>query len=248
LATFVRHTMTEPCKPVGREFLRYTAIGWVASYLLLLCSCGTQSGGGSLRVALQPDLHRDPVVVFIGDQITANWPFANPLWINKAVAGQTSAETLAGLQAVIDLHPDIIHLITGTQDALNDPNGALEESGPVIANITVIVQQTQIAGIKIIVGTEPPGVQGSEDVPHPPLDLDISLVNSWLLNTLAEQGNVTVVNYFIPLSPPGCGILGFCGWAAGLTTDGVSPNATGYAVMTRLVLAAIQAQRTGGNK
>jgi acyl-CoA thioesterase I len=198
-------------------------------------------------------LTRDPVVVFVGDQVTAGWVAnwgTHPLWINKAVAGQTSAETLAGLQAVINSspRPEIIHVITGTQEALNDPDGSINEATPVIANITSMAAEAKAAGIKIIVGTELPGVQGSAGVPHPPLDEDIDIVNEWIVSTLADESNVTVVDYFLALSTAGCDIAGFCGWASGLTADGVSPNAAGYAIMTPLALDAIQEQKVGGIK
>jgi hypothetical protein len=178
-----------------------------------------------------------PSVVFIGDDVTADWAttspaFAqNPNWINKGVAGQTSGQVLARFQTdVIDLHPAVVNIITGTYD-VSTPGWAPEcgvGNNPMIAtcaNLDAMAQMATAAGIKVIIGTIPP--YGSDES-------SVYFANSVLfdrglrqmagigvggdLNTIFSNPNVALVDYgLVDLSP-----------------NGIDPDAAGYTFMTTL--------------
>src|ERR1700736_1707519 len=61
-------------------------------------------------------------VVFMGDSITENWVTADPgLFkqgvVGRGISGQTSPQMLLRFfQDVIDLHPQVVHIMAGTND------------------------------------------------------------------------------------------------------------------------------------
>jgi lysophospholipase L1-like esterase len=95
-----------------------------------------------------------PTVVFIGDETTTNWPMTGqPTWINKGVAGNTTAEMLARFQTdVIDLHPDVVHIMGGANDTIDETWAPGSQCGPdACTNIEEMVQMAEAAGIRPIV-------------------------------------------------------------------------------------------------
>jgi hypothetical protein len=97
-----------------------------------------------------------PKVVFIGDDTTANWPMADhPNWINKGVAGNTTDQMLARFQTdVINLHPDVVHILGGTNDVLKENWVQSSQCGPdTCENISAMTQMALAAGIRVVIGT-----------------------------------------------------------------------------------------------
>jgi hypothetical protein len=97
-----------------------------------------------------------PKVVFIGDETTSYWPMADhPNWINKGVPGNTTDQMLARFQTdVIDLQPDVVHIMGGTYDAIDETWPAGSQCGPdACANIDAMTQMAHDAGIQVVVGT-----------------------------------------------------------------------------------------------
>ena len=191
-----------------------------------------------------PNEQPAPRVVFIGDQVTSNWPLPYP-WTNAAVSGQTSTETLAGLQTVLNTHPQIIHLITGTADSMfvgahQGPAGTpTVEPDTTIANIQQIITECQNAGVGIIVGTPPPDQDGNDYD-----ELSAYFVYQWITLQMTNTTGATMANYESVLVPSDCltdpSLLGpGCGWAEGLTVNGIVPDAAGYAAMDPLAYQAI---------
>jgi hypothetical protein len=58
-------------------------------------------------------------VVFVGDQVTSNWPLSqtNPNWINQGIPGAESGNVAAAFQTAINLHPTVIHIMVGAVDS-----------------------------------------------------------------------------------------------------------------------------------
>jgi hypothetical protein len=186
--------------------------------------------------ALAPNANL-PSVVFIGDDVTSDWATTssaftqNPNWINKGIPGQTSGQVLARFQTdVIDLHPAIVNIITGTYDVSNPswvPTCG-SSSTPAIntcANITTMVQMATAAGIKVIVGTIPPyGTDGSS----------IAFGNAQLFNrALRQMAGVGVGGSFTTIfSSPNVALVDE--GMAEMSSNGIDPDAAGYATMTSL--------------
>jgi lysophospholipase L1-like esterase len=204
-----------------------------------------------------------PGVVFIGDQITSGmftpaFQAQHPLWINRATPGQTSTQTLAAFQQnCIRAFPpvSICHVITGTVDMINaapDPTTMAGAATVVQANILQMAQQAAAANIKLIVGTEPPGVNPDYGYSSilPPEDEGISSNNAWTLQTFdgtyvsvplvgigSGTDGVVTADYYQVLS--GVPVTIVQGYLPGQSNDGISPNASGYATMLPLIESAI---------
>jgi hypothetical protein len=97
---------------------------------------------------------KQPVVVFIGDETTSQWPMSNPNWINKGVPCNSTAQMLARFQTdVIDLHPDVVHILGGANDVVDGIFNPETECGPTCGNLGEMSAMAQAAGIKVVVGT-----------------------------------------------------------------------------------------------
>jgi hypothetical protein len=109
-----------------------------------------------------------PKVVFIGDETTSQWPMDNPNWINKGVPGNTTDQMLARFQTdVIDLHPDVVHILGGANDAKDEDWPDDDECGiDTCDNLNSMAQMALAAGIKVIVGTpiDVGGMTENEDI------------------------------------------------------------------------------------
>jgi hypothetical protein len=105
--------------------------------------------------ALNPTT-KQPTVVFIGDETTSNWPMdGHPNWINRGVPGNTTAQMLARFQTdVIDLHPDVVHIMGGGNDALDETWSSASQCGPdACENLSTMIQMAEDAGIRVVLGT-----------------------------------------------------------------------------------------------
>jgi GDSL-like Lipase/Acylhydrolase family len=203
-----------------------------------------------------------PKVVFIGDQFTYNWattPGAFPSnWINqgwnKASAtitpncfetcqGGTSEATEARFQTdVINLHPAIVHIMVGSDDADSDDDASVPYIYPDFLNaLQTMIQMAKAANIQVILGIES-NLWSSEG------GQNFEPMNS-LVATLGAQNNIPVINYGNAL----CSCVASTG-ATGIgqnfatlapymaTIPGTSaeaPTAAGYELMTQMAAAVI---------
>jgi len=137
-----------------------------------------------------------PKVVFIGDYLTAGWTSgfaANPNWINEGttagggLAGQTSDDVVARFQSdVVNLHPAIVHILIGANDAAGADDGTVQLVNSVfINNIVGMVQMARAANIKVILATSPPGS---------PTTTGLNQMNAFL-EAYGTANNIPVVNY-----------------------------------------------------
>jgi lysophospholipase L1-like esterase len=220
---------------------------------MLLASCGTKT---PITPAGQTT---PPVVVFIGDSITALWAagqegsqFAtHPNWIAKGISGQNSNQIVARFQTdVIDLHPDMVHILIGTNDVYpgwtlgpcDVPAGSANfEDSP--ANVVAMVEMARSADIKVILATIPPWETDPIDIedlaysadPSPGRYALIATWNGWL-RRYASDNMITLVDYHKALEAQNSE-----NYLVALTLDGVHPSSQGYAVMTPLAEEAIVA-------
>jgi lysophospholipase L1-like esterase len=105
-----------------------------------------------------------PKVVFIGDWVTYLWTSgfaANANWINQGVLGiggaGNSAGTLARFQSdVVSLHPAIVHIMLGSDDATETDDASFQLAVPeFLNNLDAMVKEAKAANIQVILGIEP---------------------------------------------------------------------------------------------
>ncbi len=211
-----------------------------------------------------------PKVVFIGDQFTYLWgttPGAFPSnWINKGWTGFTVGENCyvtceqgtSGATAdrfqtdVIDLHPNIVHIMVAADDADADDDASVPYVEPeFLTALQTMVKMAKAANIQVILGLE--GNTWSDEgytVMGP--------LNS-IVVAFAAENNIPVINYGDEL----CGCIGSTGAIAigqSLLTNAsyltqtpyvaaYVPTPDGYLLMSQMAAAAINTMNlklTGG--
>ena len=177
-----------------------------------------------------------PDIVFIGDSITEFWSvqrpgFFRPEFVNRGIAGESSPQILVRFrQDVVELHPRVVHILMGT----NDIGG---RTGPMTlreteANFETLTDLARANHIAVILATTPPTDHVLGDAVKPARS--IQALDSWIRG-YARQAGVVLADYDRVLDD------GRGGLRAGLTSDGVHPNAHGYAAMETVAAPAIQA-------
>ncbi len=176
-------------------------------------------------------------VVFMGNSITEWWGpywnthFPNKPYINRGIAGQTTAQMLIRFKPdVVNLKPRVVVILAGINDitGMTGPttNKMIED------NLSSMVEIAQTNGIKVILSSVLPcySIVGRPDL-HP-AERVVDL-NKWI-EKYAKQKDCIYLNYFTPLADENNGLR------AKYTKDGVHPNEEGYNVMAPLVKEAIK--------
>ena len=198
------------------------------------------------NVKVPPPRDGEERVVFIGDSITDLWDdpgfggfFPGRPYVNRGISGQTTPQMLLRFrQDVIELRPKVVVILAGTNDiAGNTGPMTLEEIGRNIASMTELARAN---GIRVVLSSVLPV---SDTVPkeggghfvrtasRPPAR--IIELNRWLHGYAARNGH-TYIDYYAEMAD-GNDLV-----KAGLTYDGLHPNAAGYKIMTAMAAAAIE--------
>ena len=189
------------------------------------------------NAALLPDPAHSRIV-FIGDSITQGWSDKAPGFftagrIDRGIGGQTTPQMLLRFrQDVIELRPDVVHIMAGTNDIAG--NTGPMTAADTKANIRSMVELAQANGIQVILASIPP----ADRYPwRPGLDTGtrIQEINGWL-ERYARERNVIYADYWSAMRAPG-GL----GMREGLSYDHVHPTAAGYATMAPVAKLAIKA-------
>ena len=174
-------------------------------------------------------------VVFMGDSITDNWLngdktlFDNGL-VNRGISGQTTPQMIVRFrQDVIDLHPQAVHIMAGTNDIAGNTGAATMET--VEGNIKTMAELARAHGIKVMLASVPPAAAFPWSPKMHPAPTIVTF-NRWLKGYAAQNG-FTYVDYYDALVGPDGGMK------PGISLDGVHPNPTGYAIMRPITLAAV---------
>lgn len=176
-------------------------------------------------------------VVFYGDSITEGWIAAAPAffrgrpWLDRGIAGQTTAQMLLRFQQdVVALRPRVVVILAGTNDIA-------ENAGPfapdaTLANLASMTELARANGIGVVLASVPPAL----DFP-------------WRAG-LEPAAKIVALNARIRALANGAGAVLFDdhpaladergGMRRDLADDGVHPNAAGYAVMAPLAEAAVR--------
>jgi lysophospholipase L1-like esterase len=181
------------------------------------------------------ELKRVPRVVFIGDSITENWVAGDPglfsdQVIGRGISGQTSPQILLRFyQDVIELRPQIVHIMAGTNDIAGNTGRTTEQDFK--NNITAMVDLAGAHHIHVTLASILPA-SGFPWMPSLQPASTIVRLNGWLRN-FALKSHARYIDYHSVLADARGGFI------AQLSNDGVHPNRDGYAVMRTMTLRAI---------
>ncbi len=176
-----------------------------------------------------------PKMVLMGDSITSFWAQNDPAlfsksFANRGIAGQSSSEILLRFhQDVVSLRPAIVHILAGSNDVggINGPTSPQSFKN----NIRAMSDIARANGITVILGSITPAEKIEWQPSIRPASQIIGL-NKWLRIFCEEQGLI-YADYHSALTDPKGAM-----WPE-YSEDGVHPDAAGYAVMRRVLEAAI---------
>ncbi|WP_353064916.1 SGNH/GDSL hydrolase family protein [Tunturibacter psychrotolerans] len=183
-------------------------------------------------------------VVFYGDSITDSWGrragtgefFPEKSYVNRGISGQTTPQMVVRFrQDVIDLRPAAVVILAGTNDIAGN-------TGPMTPQMTEdnfrsMIDLAKANGIRVIVASilpvaDYPWKPGLAPAPK------IRTLNDWLKGYCVVH-SVTYLDYYSSMVGQDGGMK------AGISFDGVHPNAQGYAIMSPLAQAAIDKTLVG---
>ncbi len=181
--------------------------------------------------------------MLIGDSITEFWfPTAPALFaggiVDRGISGQTCVQIAARFyQDVVRLRPHVVHIMCGTNDIAGNTGPTSPDD---FAN--AILAMTDLAranGIAVVIGAIlPAGAFGWREGYRPASE--IIALNGWL-RALAEQRGLAFADYHTALAAADGAMK------PGLSSDGVHPNAAGYALMEPIARAAIAQAESHSN-
>jgi lysophospholipase L1-like esterase len=241
-----------PSKPAtGAERLNQ----WRLSRMLVLMDdFGELARYRDANAALRPPAPGENRVVFFGDSITDFWKldeaFPGKPYVNRGISGQTTPQLLLRMRPdVIELHPNVVIILAGTNDiAGNTGPMTLEE---IEANYASMADLARAHHIQVIYSSVLPVNEYTPDAgdmftQRPPGK--ILALNRWLKNYCATappsgrgSNGCIYLDYFSAMVDD----KGYL--KKELADDGLHPNVAGYKVMTPLAQAAIKAMLGRGN-
>ena len=204
------------------------------SIRLLLSDWGGLTRYGSENTELPAPKPGERRVVFLGDDITENWPqqfFDGKPYLNRGIAQQTSPQMLVRFrQDVISLKPAVVVIQAGANDIarLTGPG----TQGMMVENFESMVELAQLHGIKVVLASILPVCDCTEtQTVQRPIG-KIRGMNAWLREYAEEKGAV-YLDYYSALTDDR-------EMKPEFTTNGFLPNAAGYALMAPLAEKAIR--------
>jgi lysophospholipase L1-like esterase len=183
-------------------------------------------------------------VVFMGDSITDFWQqprfggfFPGQPYADRGISGQTTPQMLLRFRAdVIDLHPEAVVILGGTNDIVGATGP--ESNDEIEGYLTSMSALAHASGIAVVFASLTPvgayHVASATAIPQTtqrPMDR-IRAINTWMAAYAAAHGDV-YLDYFSALLDA-TGLL-----RADFSADDLHPTAAGYAVMAPLAEAAI---------
>jgi acyl-CoA thioesterase-1 len=180
-----------------------------------------------------------PRVVFFGDSITDFWRlneyFPDRDFVNRGISGQITSEMLGRMKAdVIDLHPEAVVILAGTNDlGRSIPLTVIENNYLMIADLASLYKIKVIFASVLPVSdyhkNDNPSYERTKD--RPPLF--INALNEWIAKLCSQRG-FTYLHYFPALVDTNGQLK------EDLSDDGLHPNSKGYRLMAPLALEAVQ--------
>ena len=185
-------------------------------------------------------------VVFIGDSITDYWNLADYfpgkayVVINRGIDGQTTPQMLVRFrQDVIDLHPNVLIVLAGTNDVAGVTGRTRNED--IEANYASMAELARLHHIRVVFASLLPVNNYTDDAKESfalrPRERIVAL-NTWLKDYCAKNG-LEYLDYFSAVVDDK-GML-----KRDLSDDGLHPNAAGYKVMAPLAEKSIRRAISG---
>jgi lysophospholipase L1-like esterase len=176
-------------------------------------------------------------VVFYGDSITDAWTrdggtfFPGKPYVNRGISGQTTEQMVVRFrQDVINLHPDAVVILAGTNDIAGNTGPETQEM--IEDNFRSMVDLAKANNIRVVLASVlPASAYPWKPSAGNPAD-KIRALNDWLKSYAARQ-SITYLDYYTAMVGPDGGMK------PGISIDGVHPNAAGYAIMEPLAEKAL---------
>ena len=171
-------------------------------------------------------------VVFMGDSITEEWSnlypgyFDTKGYINRGIGGQTTPQMLIRFKPdVIDLEPDIVVILAGTNDIAG--NTGPSNMKMITDNIFSMAELARAHQIKVVLSSILPvfEYEWAKEIKDVPATIDS--VNDELKKYVNDHGLV-YLDYFSSMVDERKGLN------KDYTYDGVHPNQDGYILMSSL--------------
>lgn len=186
----------------------------------------------NLSLAKRPDPRR---VVFMGDSVTLAWtrdPLfrANTSFVGRGIGGQTALQMLARFRSdVIQLRPAVVHIMAGTNDIAQNLGPETQEQA--LGYIAGMTELAHAHGVKVVIGSVPPTADFPWRRGMAPA-AKIRQFNGKLAAYAASQG-ATYADYWSVLAASDGAMR------RQYSSDGLHPNAAGYAAMRPVAVAAL---------
>ena len=175
-------------------------------------------------------------IVFMGNSITEGWKhadpelFSRPGFINRGIGGQTTPQMLLRFrQDVIDLRPDAVVILAGTNDIAGNTGPMTLEQ--IRDNLISMSELATANGIRVILCSVLPAFDYNW---RPGLNPNIKIpALNEMLRSYSKEAGLNYLDYFEAMADDRNGL------PTRLAADGVHPTKEGYEVMKRLLLDAI---------
>ncbi|MBT3254078.1 MAG: acylhydrolase [Candidatus Marinimicrobia bacterium] len=186
---------------------------------------------------LSPPTAGESRVVLMGNSITEGWPkfypefFESSKYIARGISGQTTPQMLLRFrQDVIDLKPDVVVILAGTNDiAGNTGPMSLDEIHGYIVSMCELALANHI---HVVLSSVLPAYEYPWKKEIQPAEKIVEL--NKMLQGYAEANGITYLDYFAPMADSKNGLK------QKYTYDGVHPNKTGYIKMSKLLKHALK--------
>lgn len=176
-------------------------------------------------------------VVFMGNSITEGWVTNDPDFFTKnnivgrGISGQTTPQMLLRFrQDVIDLNPQVVVILAGTNDIAGN-TGPMTEA-QIVGNIISMAELAETNSIKVIIASILPAAKYPWKPEVKSIE-PIKRINNQL-QAYAKRKEFIYLDYYSAMVNASFGIKD------PLSYDGVHPTLAGYKIMEPLALIAIE--------
>lgn len=226
LFAFALAAVSAPTAPAGRAAKKLPVYPWT---IPSLDDKFNKDEANFIRYAKENALVKNrPAAVFMGDSITDGWArrrpefFAQNNYVGRGISGQVSSQMLVRFRRdVVDLKPQIVLILAGTNDIARNRGYIAEEN--IVGNIISMCEISKANGITPVICSILPAAKYWWRPEISPVE-PIKRVNA-ALKKYAEDNKVLYLDYYSALVDNNGGL------PAEDARDGVHPTIACYAKM-----------------